>query len=108
MSMSPSSLARGANASANAAASSRVLFIFQFAATSGRREPSGIVESLHAGHLAALEQFKRGAATRGEPVDLVGEPDVGQRPPRSAAANHRLAPRGSDRLGDAAGSRREW
>ncbi len=46
-SAAPSSAAGPANSSAKAIASARVLFIFQFAATRGRRFESGIVEGLH-------------------------------------------------------------
>ena len=90
--LGPGELARGRQEpSRNSPASAAVLCIFQLAATSGSR--SGIVEGLHAGELAPLHQLERGAAPRGEPVDLIGEAEVGQGRGGVATPDHGLAGR---------------
>ena len=79
---SSSSMATGRNESTNAAASGRVLCIFQLAAQIGLREdigrrPSlltadcpGVEQRLDPGQLAPLEELERRSAAGGDPVRL--------------------------------------
>src|SRR5690349_8901077 len=82
----------------SATASAVVLCIFQFPQTNFRRgmhtsrsssEEILFVEDLHAGEVAALEEFEGGAAAGGDVGDLVGEAHLGDGGRGVAAAHHR-------------------
>src|SRR3954447_11793631 len=100
---------RGSSASTNFAASATVLCIFQLAAMYGVRSGIGgllfdVEQGLDARQLLSLQQLQRGAAPGRDPVDLVLETKLVQRGNAVPAADHRDAPRRSDRFGDGAGA----
>ena len=64
--------------------------IFQLPEISGRRaliEPRRVPQGGQPGEVAELEQFERRAAAGGHVVDVVGEPELGERRRRVAAAD---------------------
>src|ERR671910_419374 len=67
----------GRSSSTYVRASDAVLCIFQLPATNGRR--SGVIERLHPGERASLEQLQGGAAARREVIDSIGEPEALER-----------------------------
>src|SRR3954451_10995871 len=80
-------------------ASAVVLCIFQLPAMYCRRDPSGVIESLHSGQLLPLEQLERRAAAGRQVRDIVGEPELGQRRRRVAAADDGRPARAGHGLG---------
>src|SRR2546423_2096979 len=98
----PSSFSRSSRTSCTA--SPAVLCIFQFPQMNLRL----VIEDLHAGKLATLEKFERGAAPGRDMRHLVGEPHLHDRGSAVAPAHHRHgASRGhpGQRLGDRPRSR---
>src|SRR5690242_20167588 len=101
----PASSARGRNSARKASVSSAVLFIFQFAASSGTR--SAISQGLHAGQIPSLHQFKRRAAPRRDPVDGVRKTELLKGRNRVTPADHGVTGGCCDRLGERSRPARE-